>query len=77
MPEMGGFEVLEILRAREETRKLPVIIYTSKVLTGEEKVRLTALQASVIPKSDVTRTLSPESLLRSLAQLDIARPRGE
>jgi signal transduction histidine kinase/CheY-like chemotaxis protein len=77
MPEMGGFEVLENLRAREETRKLPVIIYTSKVLTGEEKARLTALEARLIPKSDVTRTLSPESLLRSLAQLDIARPRGE
>jgi signal transduction histidine kinase/DNA-binding response OmpR family regulator len=77
MPEMGGFEVLEILRSKEETRKLPVIVYTSKVLTGEEKARLIALEASLIPKSDVTRTLSPESLLRSLAQLDIARPRGE
>jgi signal transduction histidine kinase/DNA-binding response OmpR family regulator len=77
MPEMGGFEVLENLRAREETRKLPVIVYTSKVLTSEDKARLIALEASLIPKSDVTRTLSPESLLRSLAQLDIARPRGE
>ncbi len=74
MPEKGGFEVLEELRASEQTRKLPVIVYSSKVLSAEEQKRLSDLGASMIPKSDVTRTLSPESLLRSLANLDIAGP---
>ena len=41
MPGMGGFEVLQKLRDQEQTRRLPVIVYTSKVLTGEEKKRLT------------------------------------
>jgi signal transduction histidine kinase/CheY-like chemotaxis protein len=77
MPGMSGFEVLQKLRAQEETRRLPVIVYTSKILTGEEKKRLKDLAAGVIAKSDVTTTLSPESLLSSLARMDIAAPRGK
>jgi signal transduction histidine kinase/CheY-like chemotaxis protein len=74
MPGMGGFEVLQKLRDQEQTRRLPVIVYTSKVLTGEEKKRLTDLAAGLIAKSDVTTSLSPESLLSSLAKMDIAGP---
>ena len=77
MPGMGGFEVLEQLRSQDRTRKLPVIVYTSKVLTSQDHERLSTLDARLIAKSDVTRTLSPESLLRSLANMDIASPRGE
>lgn len=77
MPGMGGFEVLQKLRDQEQTRHLPVIVYTSKVLTGEEKKRLTDLAAGLIAKSDVTTSLSPESLLSSLARMDIAGPEGK
>jgi len=74
MPGMCGFEVLQKLRAQEQTRRLPVIVYTSKLLTGEEKKLLTDLAAGLIAKSDVTTSLSPESLLSSLAKMDIAGP---
>jgi signal transduction histidine kinase/CheY-like chemotaxis protein len=77
MPELGGFEVLEQLRSQEQTRKLPVIVYSSKVLSSQEQARLNKLGASFIAKSDVTTTLSPESLLRSLAKMDIGSPKGE
>ncbi|HZU29612.1 MAG TPA: response regulator, partial [Candidatus Angelobacter sp.] len=77
MPEMGGFEVLKHLRANERTRRLPVIVHTSKALSQEEEVLLNDLNASVIAKSDVTTRLSPESLLRSLAKVDISRPKGD
>jgi signal transduction histidine kinase/CheY-like chemotaxis protein len=77
MPGMGGFEVLQKLRDQEQTRRLPVIVYTSKMLTGEEKKRLTDLAAGLIAKSDVTTSLSPESLLSSLARMDIAGPEGK
>lgn len=77
MPGMSGFEVLEKLRAKEATRRLPVIVYTSKILTGEEKKQLKDLAAGFIAKSEVTTTLSPESLLSSLARMDIAGPQGK
>jgi CheY-like chemotaxis protein len=74
MPGMGGFEVLQKLRDQERTRQLPVIVYTSKILSGEEKNRLNVLAAGLISKSDVTTTLSPELLLSSLAKVDISGP---
>lgn len=75
MPGMDGFEVLHRLRAQEQTRRLPVIVYTSKLLSREEKQHLSDLAAGFIAKSDVTTTLSPESLLSSLAKLDISGPK--
>jgi CheY-like chemotaxis protein len=74
MPGMGGFEVLQKLRDQERTRRLPVIVYTSKILSDEEKNLLNVLAARLISKSDVTTTLSPELLLSSLAKLDISGP---
>lgn len=76
MPNMSGFEVLQRLRDDEQTRQLPVIVYTSKALTSEEKQRIEKLNARLITKGEVTTTLSPEVLLNSLAKLDISGPRG-
>ena len=61
MPGMGGFEVLQKLRAQEQTRRLPVIVYTSKTLSDEEKQTVDrSWPRDLIAKSDVTTTLSPE-----------------
>ncbi|MBI5286651.1 MAG: response regulator, partial [Deltaproteobacteria bacterium] len=40
MPEMNGFEVFDRLRVSPDTRDIPVIIYTAKDLTIEDKARL-------------------------------------
>jgi CheY-like chemotaxis protein/two-component sensor histidine kinase len=55
MPGMGGLEVLEALRADPETRDLPVVAATSKVLTDEERVRLAGWGVPVLPKSALAR----------------------
>ncbi len=75
MPNMSGFEVLQRIRDDEQTCQLPVIVYTSKALSSEEKQRIKDLNAGVITKGEVTNTLSPEVLLNSLAKLDISGPR--
>ena len=76
MPGLSGFEVLEQLRATEETRKLPVIIYTSKTVSAKEKQALHGLGARLISKGQVTNTLTPEALLSSLASFEITGPSG-
>ena len=38
MPDISGFEILRRLRAQPETENLPVLIYTSKVLSDDGKV---------------------------------------
>ncbi len=54
MPEMDGFDVLEILRNDAKTASLPVIIVTAKDLTQAEKVRLNQYAVSYFCKSGLT-----------------------
>ena len=54
MPELGGFEVLERLRADPLTAEIPVIISTSKSLDDEELERLDRYSAGLLFKSRLT-----------------------
>lgn len=76
MPGMDGFEVLRKLRSREESRQLPVIVYTSKSLTAQDKVQLESMSVGLILKSDVASRMGPEVLLESLSRLGISEPRN-
>jgi hypothetical protein len=50
LPDMSGFELLETLKSDEAGAQLPVIVYTCKDLTPEEKGLLTQFAESVIMK---------------------------
>ena len=50
MPQMDGFEVLEVMRGMESTRKIPVIVLTGKDLTAADMVRLNQGVAAVLGK---------------------------
>jgi YesN/AraC family two-component response regulator len=50
MPEMDGFEVLEVIRGLESTRKIPVIVLTGKNLTEADMQRLNQGVATVLGK---------------------------
>jgi len=54
MPEMDGFEVLENIRSKDETRHLPVLILTAKDLSKAELARLSANNIQqLVHKGDV------------------------
>ena len=40
MPKLGGFEVLEALKADEQLQDIPVIVVTARTLTPHERKRL-------------------------------------
>jgi signal transduction histidine kinase/AraC-like DNA-binding protein/DNA-binding LytR/AlgR family response regulator len=50
MPELDGFGVLEVMRQKEATREIPVIVLTGQVLTGKEMARLNRGVATVLSK---------------------------
>ena len=50
MPEMDGFEVLEVMRGMENLRKIPVIVVTGKILTEADMTRLNQGVAAVLSK---------------------------
>ena len=60
MPELDGFGVLEAMREKDETRNIPVIILTGKILTEKEMIRLNRGVATVLGKGlfSVEETLS-------------------
>ncbi len=63
MPDFSGFEILRQLRSEPATVGLPVLIYTSKVLTEAEKNQLNDWDAKIIRKEEVTSRLSAKPFL--------------
>jgi CheY-like chemotaxis protein len=69
MPEMSGFDFLGRLRRQPHGRKIPVIVWTQRDITAEERERLTTMAEAVVLKSAGT-----ESLVEELRQC--LRPAG-
>ncbi|HEX3987038.1 MAG TPA: ATP-binding protein [Acidobacteriaceae bacterium] len=63
MPDVGGFEVLRLLRADPATEHLPVLIYTSRPLSESDRAQLESWRARVIRKEDVSTRLSAQPFL--------------
>ncbi|MEQ2007880.1 MAG: response regulator [Limisphaerales bacterium] len=62
MPEMDGFEFVQVVRGRKDMRDVPIIVLTAKDLTEEDKQRLTGCVTSILQK----QTASPEDLQKEL-----------
>ncbi len=58
MPDITGLEVLRRVRELSSTANLPILIYTSKTLSEEERDLLASFGAAVIRKEDVSTRLS-------------------
>ena len=62
MPNLSGFEVVRQLRAHPEGHDIPIVIYTSKDLSAEERRFLQAQVQAIVPKGASPR----EALLGQL-----------
>jgi CheY-like chemotaxis protein len=63
LPDMTGFELLELMQANASVRDLPVVVFTGKDLSSEEESRLKLVAKSIVIK-DVQ---SPERLFDETA----------
>jgi CheY-like chemotaxis protein len=63
LPEMGGFELLERLKADARFSSIPVIVYTGKELTRREETKLKKFSDAIVVKD----ASSPERLLDETA----------
>jgi two-component system, chemotaxis family, chemotaxis protein CheY len=58
MPDIGGIEVVEFIRAQDKLRELPVLIVTTR---GDESSREQALRAGA--SAFMTKPFTPEGIL--------------
>ncbi len=73
MPEMDGFQFLHALREDPAWREIPVIVLTSKDLSGSERDRLSGEVEAVLQKS----ALSREALLGQVSERVAATARAD
>ena len=64
MPDIGGFEVVEFVRAQDQLRHLPVIVVTTR---GDEASRKRALELGA--SRFMTKPFTPEGLLAEAKSL--------
>jgi len=69
MPEIDGFEILNMIKTNEKTKEIPVVIYTAKQLTSRDRNKLNEHYELLLQKTDET----PETLLRQLKTLVATR----
>lgn len=61
MPEASGFDVVRELRAYPESREIPILVFTVKDLSAEERERLRGSVQAVVTKGatgDLVRELA-------------------
>ena len=73
MPEMDGFQFLHALREDDAWREIPVIVLTSKDLSGSERERLNGEVEAVLQKG----ALSREALMRHVSERVAATARPD
>jgi signal transduction histidine kinase/DNA-binding response OmpR family regulator len=66
MPDMNGFEVLRQIRNRPSLQSLPVIIYSSREFSSDERKALSDAAALIYPKQTPRGGASPNGLLEML-----------
>jgi PAS domain S-box-containing protein len=66
MPDCSGIQVVESLRARPDTKSIPILIHTGTALSEPERQRLAAHVQSITSKAE------PQSLLTKLEHLEEA-----
>ena len=69
MPEMDGFELLDVLRSSPETAELPVIVVTAKELTRQDTERLRGHVERIIQKGRYTSQHTLMELSRLMRRL--------
>ena len=70
MPDINGFEVAHILKSKPETSLIPIIIFTAKELTINDRLKLAGKVKKIMQKSH----FSSDDILRSIRDFELMYP---
>ncbi len=75
MPDLSGFEVLELLKSDPQTRQIPVVIHTSQELGSHDRALLQAA-VDIVPKQGGSRELTSARIAEALTRAGLPFGRG-
>jgi CheY-like chemotaxis protein len=53
MPDVNGFDVVDVLQQRPETARIPIMVVTAKQLTPEERKKLNGFVKNIVEKGEL------------------------
>ncbi|MGE5610068.1 MAG: ATP-binding protein [Bacillota bacterium] len=68
MPDLDGFAALEKLKANPLTRDIPVVVYTSRILTEQERQQLANNAVAILPKANPSREVAMDRIREAMAR---------
>jgi CheY-like chemotaxis protein len=74
MPEISGFDVVEVLKDGPDTATIPIVVVTAKSLTAQDKATLHGLVAAVLQKSTFDHRRFVNEVHRAIAGSPQALP---
>ncbi len=75
MPEVDGFQFVEVLRSQDDTREIPVVVVTAKELTNDEREQLNRHVQVTLEKRAFSRSELLNEVTRQLSALTAPGPR--
>jgi PAS domain S-box-containing protein len=67
MPEVNGFDVVEALKERPDTARIPILVVTAKEITDKDRARLNGYVAAIMEKAEFDRDRFTAEVRRAMA----------
>jgi signal transduction histidine kinase/ActR/RegA family two-component response regulator len=77
LPDMTGFEIVDLLKSTGETRNIPIIICTSEVLDNEKRERLKKGAIAILTKGSKSRDAAIAQVRDALPKAGLRPPAHE
>jgi len=55
MPDVNGFDVVEALKEQPDTARIPIMVFTAKSITAEDRLKLTGYVTTIMEKGEFDR----------------------
>jgi CheY-like chemotaxis protein len=68
MPDVSGFDVVEMLHAHVDTARIPVLVVTAKHITVEDRVQLNGHVTAIMEKADFDRDRFTTEIRRAMSK---------
>jgi CheY-like chemotaxis protein len=67
MPEVSGFDVVEALQHHPDTARIPIMVFTAKPITAEDRTRLNGYVTTIMEKGEFDRDRFSGEVRRAMA----------